>query len=557
MTDTGRRHIFLIGFMAVGKSTIGRRVSELLGLPFEDLDQRIAARSGASIPELFASVGERGFRTLEAEELARVAAGPPALIATGGGAPCHGDNLQVMRTHGLVIALTAPLDALCARVTEPGDRPLFDQPVETVAALLQTRMPYYRQAHACVATDELGVEGAVERVRAIAGYAAMIPLELLPDASVVALSERSYPVLVGVGLLDRLGDLVRRALGERCRQLAVISDDHVGPLYAGRVESSLRAAGFSVTVATVPAGEQSKSFAQLTELSETLAATLDRRSAIVALGGGVIGDLAGFLAASLFRGIACVQVPTSLLAMVDSAIGGKTGINLSKGKNLFGAFWQPRAVIADPGVLATLPAREYRAGFGELVKYGLLSGERLLSAIAALAPTIGALPETPEGADAALDSPDVAPGLSEVIRQCASHKGWIVTRDEREQTGERALLNLGHTLGHAIEAEAGYGRVLHGEAVALGLLATCRVSASLGRCRPELETRVAAILARAGLDNDLRPWLRPEVMAWLAVDKKRAGRNLDFIAVSAPGTCQRVAIPMDNLARILLGEISV
>jgi 3-dehydroquinate synthetase len=266
-------------------------------------------------------------------------------------------------------------------------------------------------------------------------------------------------------------------------------------------------------------------------------AGLDRTSAVVALGGGVVGDLAGFAAASLYRGIPCVQVPTTLVAMVDSAIGGKTGINLDAGKNLVGAFHQPRLVLADSDLLATLPVRERRAAFGEILKYALLDGEALYAEAEALAPALAA----------EVWSADAAP----VIRRSAAIKAAIVSADEREQGGERALLNLGHTVGHAIEAAAGYGTLLHGEAVALGLLAACRVSAGLGLGDRSLEDRVAATLTRAGLATDIDRWLRPEVLARAFVDKKRTGSRIKFIAIEAPGRPSIVSLELARLGEIL------
>jgi 3-dehydroquinate synthetase len=225
------------------------------------------------------------------------------------------------------------------------------------------------------------------------------------------------------------------------------------------------------------------------------------------------------------------------VAMVDSAIGGKTGINLDAGKNLVGAFHQPRLVLADSDLLATLPVRERRAAFGEILKYALLDGEALYAEAEALAPALAA----------EVWSADAAP----VIRRSAAIKAAIVSADEREQGGERALLNLGHTVGHAIEAAAGYGTLLHGEAVALGLLAACRVSAGLGLGDRSLEDRVAATLTRAGLATDIDRWLRPEVLARAFVDKKRTGSRIKFIAIEAPGRPSIVSLELARLGEIL------
>ncbi len=506
------RSVFLVGFMAAGKTTVGELAARRLGLPFRDLDHEIEAQAGASIASLFESAGEEAFRHIEADALRGLIAGPPAVIATGGGTPCFGDNLDRMRAAGLVVALTAPLERLLPRVADASTRPLLAQTEREIRDLFLRREPIYRQAHACVSTERRTPEGVARIVAELAERTAPIASSDLATSVVVALAGgRAYPVLAQPGALARLGALCRAALGEDASSLGLVCDDNVAPLYGEAARRSLAAAGFSVGLHVVPAGELSKSFDTVAALSEKLAADgLDRGSAIVALGGGVVGDLAGFVASSLFRGIRCVQVPTTLVAMTDSAIGGKTGINLRAGKNLVGAFWQPSLVIADTSTIATLPERERRAAFGELFKYGLLDGDELYGRIDALA---GGAP-----------TPDV-------IRRCAGIKAYIVGRDEREETGERALLNLGHTVGHAIEAAAGFGAVLHAEAVALGLIASCRVSAALGLCSPSLEQRVADSVRRAGLDGDLAPWVRDGVLSRIGVDKKRTGSRIRFVAL--------------------------
>jgi 3-dehydroquinate synthase len=347
---------------------------------------------------------------------------------------------------------------------------------------------------------------------------------------------------VASGALDRVGERLAAAL-PAVRQVALVSDAVVMPLHGERVAAALTASGLAVSRHSVPAGESAKQGSSYLALcDELIAAALDRSAAIVALGGGVVGDLAGFVAATLYRGVPVVQLPTTLLAMVDSAIGGKTGINTAAGKNLVGAFWQPALVLADPAVLATLPARERRGAFGELFKYGLLDGEELFADLEALAPAWTA--EAPPADPAA---------LAPVIGRCAAIKAAIVSRDERERRGERQLLNLGHTLGHAIEAQAGYGALHHGEAVALGLVAAARVSHALGLADAALEPQVAAAVARAGMAADLAPWLRPEVVARIKVDKKRTAGELAFVAPIAPGRCVVQPLGLERLERILVG----
>jgi shikimate kinase / 3-dehydroquinate synthase len=535
------RSVILIGFMATGKSTVGELLSAELGLPFVDLDAQVEARAGAPISAIFAERGEAGFRELEAEALVEVLAGVPAVVATGGGAPCFGDNLARMRAAGLVVALTAPLDDIFARVPDPASRPLLARPRAEVEALYRARTPIYRQAHVAVETSGREARDVARLVARAWHRAAGLDDDTLRDAVLVSVEDAVYPIAVTTGALDALGSRLRGALGGGGGRLGLVYDSQVGPLYGDRARRSLQAEGFEVVEVEVPAGETSKCAGELERLCAALVeGGLDRRSAVVALGGGVVGDLAGFAAAVLYRGVRVVQVPTTLLAMTDSAIGGKTGINLRSGKNLVGAFWQPSLVVADPSVLATLPPRELRAAYGELLKYGLLDGEDLYRRIDALAPAIAA--------------GEIPGGLEDVIRRCAGIKSWVVGRDEREVTGERALLNLGHTVGHAIEAATRYEHYLHGEAVALGLVAACRVSARLGLCEPELEARVAATLQRAGLDADVDPWLaRPDVLGRLGVDKKRAGAELAFVTLGGVGVPGLTRVAIDELPEILRG----
>ncbi len=549
-----RRSVFLVGFMATGKTSVGRELAGRLGLPFIDLDDMIEGAAGKPVRAIFADHGEEHFRRLEAAALAEVVAGPSAVVATGGGAPCHGDGLAVMREHGLVVALTAPFQQVVARAGDPASRPLLAGSRDAARELFERRAAIYRQAHFGVRTEHRRPGEIAAEIDAVIRMMERIPDYALVDGAIVPLGRRSYPVLVTPGSLTRVGELARRRLGSDCHRLGLVTDDNVGPLYADSVVAALSSEGFEVTVASVAAGETAKQVEPLVALADQMiAAGLDRRSAIVALGGGVVGDLAGFLAASLFRGISWIQVPTTVVAMVDASIGGKTGIDLAAGKNLLGAFWQPSLVLGDPEVLATLPARERRAAFGELVKYALLDGEELYQLVDQLAGLVGK--EWPE--PGAGDGFEVPAELTRVICRCVAIKSWIVSRDERERSGERALLNLGHTVGHALEVGLGYGRLLHGEAVALGLLAACRVSARLGQCPEALEQRVATTLARAGLDIELDRWLGTEVegggqvLGRLFADKKRAGDRIGMVTLRDVGSPSVTELGVEEISRIL------
>ena len=330
----------------------------------------------------------------------------------------------------------------------------------------------------------------------------------------VPLGNRSYDILIGMGLLPRLGSqCARLGLSPRC---AIISDTNVAPLYAKPAQQTLQQAGFNPTLITVPAGETAKSLKTVQACYDQLAAQrLERKSFIVALGGGVVGDLAGFVAATYLRGIAFVQVPTTLLAQVDSSVGGKVGVNLRAGKNLVGAFYQPRLVLCDLDTLATLPQREYRAGLAEVIKYGIIYDAALFRRLERSLP--GLLNKEPKT-------------LAAVVARCCEIKAEVVRQDETEG-GLRAILNFGHTIGHALEAISHYGKYLHGEAISIGQVAAAELSArTLGLAAAEVE-RITDLLRRAGLPTDLKlgPAQQEKVLTAMQLDKKVSGGEVKFV----------------------------
>ncbi len=363
----------------------------------------------------------------------------------------------------------------------------------------------------------------------------------------VTLDQRSYPIHIGAGLLGRAAEMVH-ATGD-WRRCAVVTDETVARLHLDVLQASLGEAGLAVDPVIVPAGESSKSFAHLAPLCEALLARgIERGDAVIALGGGVVGDLAGFAASILRRGVALVQAPTTLLAQVDSSVGGKTGINTQQGKNLIGTFHQPRLVIADTGTLDTLPAREMRAGYAEIAKYGLLGDAGFFAWL--------------EANGLALLRGDVEARADAIETSCRM-KAEIVAEDERE-AGRRALLNLGHTFGHALEAWAGYsGDLLHGEAVSIGMALAFKLSERLGLCPPGRHERVTAHLRAVGLPVAIgelgaagRGLPEPaELITHMMQDKKVSGGRLTFILARDIGEAfitRDVAI--DDLKRLLSEE---
>jgi 3-dehydroquinate synthase len=358
----------------------------------------------------------------------------------------------------------------------------------------------------------------------------------------VDLGERSYPIHIGSGVLDTLGEACKAAgLKGRC---LLVSDENVAPLYAENVFQSLEKAGFAPTLEVLPAGEPTKCHEQLIRLySKAAELSLDRGHFMVALGGGVIGDLTGYAAASWLRGIKFVQVPTSLLAMVDSSVGGKTGINIAEGKNLVGAFHQPELVLIDLDTLKTLPERELAAGMAEVVKYGVIWDTVLFEEL--------------ESVDATSSSRS----LPKIISRCCEIKAEVVRQDEREG-GLRGILNFGHTLAHAIENVAGYGEYLHGEAVAIGMIYAARLSTQLKGFSVEESARIEKLLATLGLPVDaLYPQgLRRDKLAWndlraaMAVDKKTRDGLVKFVLVDRMGHAEiGCEIPEEILEKVWNG----
>jgi 3-dehydroquinate synthase len=337
----------------------------------------------------------------------------------------------------------------------------------------------------------------------------------------VVLGARSYPIHIG---LDLLGDSARWRRAIRGRHVLIVTNETIAPLYLARVQAGL--AGFEHAALILPDGEEYKTLAHVGDVFDRLAALGATRDAtIVALGGGVIGDLAGFAAACWMRGIDFVQMPTTLLAMVDSSVGGKTGVNLPAGKNLVGAFHQPRAVVADTATLSTLPVREYRAGLAEVVKYGAIGDATLFAWLEANADALSAREPA---------------ALAEAIAASCRHKAGVVARDEHEH-GERALLNFGHTFGHALETATGYGNLLHGEAVAIGMVLAARLSSSLGRAPIEDAQRLAKLLEAFGLPTTSPPSDPQRLVELMRLDKKNLAGSLRLILWRSIGAAEIVA----------------
>lgn len=512
------RHLVLVGLMGAGKTTVGRACARRLGWPFVDTDDMVVERTGCSIPELFSAEGEEGFRAHEADAVLDAAgAARSAVIACGGGAPMSAENRAVLRSAGTVVWLDAPGSVLATRVDSGEARPLLagcsDRALELGRLAQVRRSAYDAVAHATVDARR--------------------PLDMVVDAVLAALAPglqridvlvdpRPYEVLVG----SNAASYAASVLGAR-RRVAIVTQAALLDPHAARVETALSGAGINTRVFEIDDGEVAKSLPTVGRLAGELAEWgVARDDALVAVGGGVVGDTAGFAAAVYHRGVDVVQVPTTLLAMVDAAIGGKTAVNLEVGKNLVGAFHQPVAVLCDPGALESLPEREFRSGLGEVAKYAL-SGH-------------AALRELLERDAAAVTArvPDV---LSEVVRCCAQAKARVVADDPFERSGARAVLNYGHTFGHALETVGRYD-LRHGEAIAVGLVFSAELAATLERITRAEVNEHRRVLEALNLPTEAPPGLEAdELLAVMRRDKKAAG-GLTFMLAGAEGI-ERVEDP--------------
>lgn len=538
--------IILIGPTGGGKTTAGRALAGLLGWRCVDTDNLVAAAAGCDIPTIFARDGEPRFRELECAALAEATEARRMVIATGGGIGDRAENVALMRARGWVVCLAAAPATALARLTREADevgarRPMLagGDPLERMRALHARRQGWYAAADHTITTDTLDADAVAARI-----VAEVVTRGLLaPDGAeervttIRTSAGDAYDAVVAWGGLATLAArLAERGLP--CR-VFVVADETVADLYWPALEASLRAGGFDPALYTVPPGEASKSRSQLDAIHDWLIERrAERGEAVIALGGGVVGDLAGFAAATYLRGVPLVQVPTSLLAQVDASIGGKVAIDHPRGKNLIGAFYPPRLVLADPSLLLTLPPRQLTEGWGEVVKHGVALDAAYYARIEEMSEAL--LRKEPDA-------------LTEVIAGSVAIKGAIVAGDEREREGgRRHLLNYGHTIAHAIETVAGYGAWLHGEAVAAGMVAEARLGARLGITPPELVARQDELLQRFGLPTHADGLSATALLRACLWDKKVRGGAVRWVLPTALGSARLVSDVSDGDVRAAL-----
>ena len=532
------RSVVMVGLMGAGKTSIGRRLAARLGLPFRDADAEIELAAGCTISELFERFGESEFRSGERRVIRRLLAGDPLVLATGGGAFMDADTRATVRHEAVSIWLRCRLPVLLRRVAGRTSRPLLKEqdPEQVLRRLMSVRHHVYAEADVVVDCGDDSPDATTTQVlQALLDFRPPRRLSL-------ALATTGYDVVVGENLLPRAGALLAPVLPQK--RAVVVTDATVAPLHLPALLRGLQATGTETRTITVAAGETSKNLATYGAVVEQLLeGGVERRTAVIALGGGVVGDLAGFAAATALRGLPFVQVPTTLLSQVDSSVGGKTGINTRHGKNLLGAFHQPRMVLADTGTLATLPPRELRAGYAEIAKAGLIGDAAFFAWC--------------EANGTAVIGGDREAQAEAVLRACA-FKAQVVGEDEREEKPNdgRALLNLGHTFGHALEAELGYGTILHGEAVAVGLGLAFRLSAQLGLCSGSDADRVIAHIEAVGLPAELahlnRRLSAARLTGHMLRDKKMRDGKLIFVLARGIGHAfTQTGVPAETVTAVL------
>ena len=539
--------VVLIGLPGSGKSVVGRRLAHRHGAAFIDLDASIEAAAGRSIEAIFEAEGEAGFRSREAAAV--VALGDPdpdpgvrRVIATGGGTILDSRNRWRLFRGRLPVWLDARPEALAQRLRRSRHvRPLIvgREPVSAIRQLGAARQRYYAAAHR--------VNGLAEPSAVAATIARLVDAGIAGSTRLLDAETRIGRIVVGDGIA---ADEVVGALGRLGAGRAIlVSEPGAWAAVGASLAEAVRTRGLSVDVVTLPSGEDAKRLAAIEVAASDLARLrVERGEPLVAVGGGALGDAAGFLAAIWMRGVPVVHVPTTLVAQIDSSIGGKTAVDLPEGKNLVGAFHQPESVIVDVRLLETLPERQRRAALGEAVKMAALGDERLFH----LLETEGAA--IARGDPAAHESGAVA----ELVERALWAKVEIVLADERERgsDGGRVTLNLGHSAGHAFEALGGFGSLLHGEAVAYGLRVACRVGRTIGLTPPERAARIEDLLTALGLVVGALPFTAAETVQAMATDKKRTAGRLRWVIPTADGVVVRSDVPDEVVVEAIAGLLA-
>lgn len=531
MTISKGRYIVLTGFSGTGKSVIGSKVADLMGWEFIDTDSEIVRTSGKDVTTIFAEDGEAVFRDLEKQILTQAFNGTNRVIATGGGVMADPDNRSRVLAEGLVVCLEAFPDTIYQRLDvqrnsrNPEMRPLLSgsENLGQISSLKANRQSSYAIAHWTIQTDFLSEDEVTSEV--LKAWNLLHPkiykdLETDPWlAATVAHSNGEYPILTGWGILDQLGD--RLSVMGINGPVFVVTDSNVFPIYGRQAQRSLQKSGIEAHFYVIPPGEESKTLFMASEIYQFLVhRRAERRDAIIAIGGGVVGDLAGFVAATFVRGLKFIQIPTSMAAMVDASIGGKTAVNLPQAKNMIGAFHQPQMVLADTKTLTTLGKRELSEGWAEAIKHGFIMDSDLVSIF-----------EQNAGRLMNLDR-EIS---TEVIRRSMAIKADVVSQDERETLGRRILLNYGHTIGHALEASTSYGTYMHGEGVSVGMMGAAEISHRMGLINENDVLRQRNLLAQFNLPIRSANMDIEILLGAMSLDKKTVNGAVRWVLLNGIG----------------------
>jgi len=530
--------IVLVGLPGSGKSVVGRRIAHRHGATFVDLDERIERIDGRPISTIFAEDGEATFRTLERQAVADLGpsdADPEVrrVVATGGGAVIDPRNRWSLYRGRLSVWLDSRPEVLAQRLRRsPHVRPLITgrDPIGAIRDLSVRRERFYAAADIHVA----GVAEVAHVVETVESHLASWDGWATEATTLLSATTPIGRVVIGHGIAATTIDGVLERL--EARRAIVVSEPGAWAAVGTDLAATLDAAGRTVETVMLPEGEAAKRLSVIeTAASELARLRVGRDEPLVAVGGGALGDAAGFLAATYLRGIPIVHVPTTLVAQVDSSIGGKSAVDLPEGKNLVGAFHQPTDIVIDVELLATLSERQRRAALGEVVKMAVLGDERLFELLERRGDEIARGDPIPT----------VRGEVAELVERCAWAKVEVVIADERERGagGGRITLNLGHSVGHAVEAAAGFEGLLHGEAVAYGLRAVCRIGEAVGVTPPERAARIGRLLDGLGLAREPLPYALDDVLRHLATDKKHAGGRLRWVLPTADGVEVRSDVP--------------
>ena len=544
-------NLVITGFSGTGKSIVAKELANRLNWGFRDTDDEIVKRAGKPIAEIFRHDGEVKFRELEREAIRKACEQKQLVISIGGGAIVDPENYDLLTETGLIICLEAKPETIYERLFREAAgspdtevRPLLavENPLERIRQLKATRQSYYAKADWTIHTDCLSIREVVQEIIRAWELFRLSDSCKRSDGSdkdiacLVETTTQSYPVSVGYGLLDRLGEKIKKV--DLFGTTTIISDENVFSLYGTRVRGILKSAGFSVNTFVVPPGEETKSIDYAVKIYDFLVEhRAERDDIIIALGGGMVGDLTGFVAATFLRGMPWIQVPTSLVAMVDASIGGKVAVNHPQGKNLIGAFYQPNMVLVDPQILITLPQRELTSGWAEVIKHGLILDEEFVQFLESNVNGLSKL------------EPEL---LTRAIGGSAAIKAQVVSQDEKEREGKRTILNYGHTIAHGLEATTKYKRFLHGEAVAIGMVGAAKLSQRLGLLPSTTVQHQQAILREFGLPIGFSGLDLTEITKAMELDKKVKEKAIRWVLLrNIGGTVIRSDVPQQDVLAVL------